>query len=654
MKKLFTFLAGAALLGSLSACSSDEPAKRPDGPEKPTTEKAYLSVIISSADNGIGRATTDGNYEDSKIDLEHKVKHAKFLFFDETGTFVLEGTALSDLDFEANKESDNIEYINQKNVIVLDKLTESDEYPSYMLTVLNAPGFTAGSTLTETLSKLSDYQQKVGNGSEAEDCFVMSTSSYLDNGNPGEGGYDNHKDFDLSNNRARYFTTFIKQTDYKTTAKEASEDKPVDVFVERLAAKVQVEISTSLPTITANGKTLYKISKTLAGGGNTDEGDIAGSGSILNTDLYIDLQGWDLSATLPQSYMCKNIRPTSEWALNMWGTNNLWNSIERHRSFWAVSTLYNQNPADFEGEDADANKKLHYVTNDFTTEGHTSTNPTLSKSFGVSDVAYCNEYTNTPTFIISEGSVDKRYVTQAVIRGVVCKADGTPLDMILSNGVLYVKAEYVQYILNRINNAQSKLNIWVKTGTSDTNEDYTQIGSEYFEVKPNSGSTKVGASKVYAKESAIKSLSNLYKYVEGKPAEGDTPEVPASWEPLDNDEKKVAAISELNNQLEEAQPSDASSAIIYDGGLCVYYIPIEHLGAIGPNAKESDLGYYGVVRNHWYKLTIDELASVGHGIWKPEHKTEPLKPEGPESKLYYLGAKINILSWKIVNQSVKL
>ena len=60
MKKLFTFLAGAALLGSLSACSSDEPAKGPEkGGETPNGDGAYLAVRIIG-DNVIGRSTTDG------------------------------------------------------------------------------------------------------------------------------------------------------------------------------------------------------------------------------------------------------------------------------------------------------------------------------------------------------------------------------------------------------------------------------------------------------------------------------------------------------------------------------------------------------------------------------------------------------------------
>ena len=45
---------------------------------------------------------------------------------------------------------------------------------------------------------------------------------------------------------------------------------------------------------------------------------------------------------------------------------------------------------------------------------------------------------------------------------------------------------------------------------------------------------------------------------------------------------------------------------------------------------------------------------MGHALYDPENGSEILKPEGPEDPLYYVGAKINILSWRVINQGVDL
>lgn len=661
MNKLFTFLASAALIGSLSACSSDEPTKGPDKGEDSTGEKAYLSIYISGVGDGIGRATTDGGFTDSddkshaaNFANEHEVKHAKFLFFDEKGNYVLEGKALN-LNFvpaegdAQGTDKNNIEYINEKNVIVLDKLTETGLYPSYMLTVLNAPDFKAGASLSETLGLLSDYKEKI---EDEKNYFIMSTSSYYNNNSTAD---PNHKDYvDEAKTKASYFATYIKQDNYSTSEETARNVTPVPVYVERLASKVQMTLGASLtPATMPEGVEgdFYEIKQTLAGGDNSDENSITTSGSLVNTKMYLQVLGWDLSAILPKSYMSKNLKPMTEWAFEMWGVTNIWNSIERHRSFWAASTLYDIDPSKIDDND----RLLQYVTNEYKKES----NPSLSKLFtnndkeGNKSTAYCNEYTNTPGKILSNGDVNRTFVTHAVVHARVCDKNGQPINMILSRGVLYEQSEYIAYIIRRINDAQKKLNLWLKVGETETEKDYEQIGIEYFKIAPIEGSTRVGAAKVYADVAKLKA-KDLYQYVEAT-GEGDDA-VPAKWVKL-TDEAKTNAISTLEGQLTAEQPADASSAIIYDGGDCVYYIPIEHLGAVGSAtaaAATNTVGYYGVVRNHWYQLTIDKFTSVGHGIWQPENNKETLEPEGPEEKLYYLGARINILSWKIVKQSVDL
>ncbi|MDE6308957.1 MAG: Mfa1 fimbrilin C-terminal domain-containing protein, partial [Muribaculaceae bacterium] len=86
----------------------------------------------------------------------------------------------------------------------------------------------------------------------------------------------------------------------------------------------------------------------------------------------------------------------------------------------------------------------------------------------------------------------------------------------------------------------------------------------------------------------------------------------------------------------------------YNNGAMYYNIPIGHQATVG-NTIDME-GYYGVVRNHWYKLNITKIMRIGVAVNNPEEIIIP-KPEIPE---YYLGADINILSWKVLDQDVPL
>lgn len=81
-------------------------------------------------------------------------------------------------------------------------------------------------------------------------------------------------------------------------------------------------------------------------------------------------------------------------------------------------------------------------------------------------------------------------------------------------------------------------------------------------------------------------------------------------------------------------------------GKAYYYIPISHLGA-----ATTDLAYYGVVRNHWYKVKVNSLKGFGTPVYKD---TKTIIPTIPDDSNTYLAAQINVLQWRVVEQSVDL
>lgn len=81
-------------------------------------------------------------------------------------------------------------------------------------------------------------------------------------------------------------------------------------------------------------------------------------------------------------------------------------------------------------------------------------------------------------------------------------------------------------------------------------------------------------------------------------------------------------------------------------GKAYYFIPISHLAT-----NAAKVGYYGVVRNHWYKIALKSLTGYGTPVYD-ENKT--IDPTMPEDQATYLAAKINVLQWRVVKQNVNL
>jgi hypothetical protein len=65
------------------------------------------------------------------------------------------------------------------------------------------------------------------------------------------------------------------------------------------------------------------------------------------------------------------------------------------------------------------------------------------------------------------------------------------------------------------------------------------------------------------------------------------------------------------------------------------------------------LGRWGIVRNNWYKISIDEIKGLGSPV--PEDYSGIIggtPDDNPETK-YYISAHVHILPWAVRNQSVK-
>lgn len=105
----------------------------------------------------------------------------------------------------------------------------------------------------------------------------------------------------------------------------------------------------------------------------------------------------------------------------------------------------------------------------------------------------------------------------------------------------------------------------------------------------------------------------------------------------------TGGVSNVNTYL--ANKDNNLYARKYTDGKCYYFVEIEHVAAQGENAAIK-----GIVRNHIYDLTLNSIEGPGIPVFDPDDVVIPEKPD--DENLYYLGARVNVLDWRIVTQGI--
>lgn len=105
---------------------------------------------------------------------------------------------------------------------------------------------------------------------------------------------------------------------------------------------------------------------------------------------------------------------------------------------------------------------------------------------------------------------------------------------------------------------------------------------------------------------------------------------------------KTGSEAEAGKETEVDAILNDYKKVLYWGDKVYFYTDIEHFGTATGTDK-------GVVRNHIYQLTVNSIAGLGTpfvpGIGD-------ITPEVPAEVTHELQAKINILKWKVVTQTV--
>lgn len=517
-KSLFAMFMAGCLLAS---CNNDEPNPNAGTGE---LETSYIAVSVNSA-NASTRAE-DGGYAEGN-DSEQKVTTAHFFFFDASGNpFTLNQESLVGGSDKANYVVKTIEDAGNKlpNVetitnVVLTIQNLQGEYPAQMLVVLNWDYAGEAISLTNLRNTLADYAAAVENTKG----FLMSNSAYVKGTNT-------------------VITATPITIENIASSESAAMAAPVQVFVERVAAKVTLKENKN----------------------NFDTGITDPDGK----KIYAHIVGWDVNTTLDHSYLVKEIDAT--WQDATLGFT--WNDEPYYRSYWAKSVAA-------DGVD------VKYDT-DFSYAGLTNT---------VNTGVYCLENTGETH-------------TQVVIAAELMDESQNPVQV----ARLYSEMYTFDGIKNVIANA---LKDHYYYGDETTKHTILPEHIDFF-VAGTSGKDSYTVKYRLTEEAAQ-----------------------LKWYYTDDAGKTFTAKTavEVNNYLATLEGAQAWNGKSY------YTVDIEHLGT--NHIK-------GVVRNHSYVITVDGISGLGTPVYDPNTVvTEPIKPEETTS---YVSARINVLSWKIVNQNVTL
>lgn len=543
----------------LAGCSQEEIAPNGEDNGNGEANTSYMAVNLVSSDV-MGTRAAQG-YEDGS-EAENHVTKVRFYFFNGVGGAVnvklQNGSYVNYYDWTPGDEDqsdgtntgDDIESKLKATIVINTKA--GDGIPQRIATVLNPTGLDNNSkSLSDLKAVVADYATSGENGLTSKGKFVMFNSV-------GGGGED-------------FSTTLIKDENLCKTEADAIAH-PVTIYVERSVAKVRVTLGANLGF--TNNKLALK---------DKDDKDLKVGGE----QVYLQLDGWGLTAETSEGRLVKKINP--KWEGAWWHT--------AYRSFWAINSKTATN--------------RYHSYNDIET------------SFGTENALYTNENAQLTDTDGSEGAAKER--TKFILKGKLCKADGTPFTIVRHLGVHFADTESETETENL---TELKKSILGQLSASGNNYYYsTESGREQI----GTGDLQI---VVATQEENEDSQNNCYVY-----AKLTTDAAAKTWyTSLEGGTAIKDGATEIDGKLANEEIVDR--ALVWNSGMTYYYNEIKHLN-----------DFNGVVRNHIYAINVTKIAGLGTPVYDPG---ETIYPETPEENDHYIAAQINILSWRVVDEDYEL
>lgn len=307
------FLAAAAAI-ALVGCNKEVGNVQPSAAEGPAS---FLQVDLRAA--GTITKADPGTFVYGS-DAENLVKTVHFWFFDANGgEYAVQNTdnyMAVNPSWTPGTPNQNVEEIS--DVVLVIKRSQQAP-PAKMVAVLNAPA-----DLQKSMS-LAELEAAVVKSLTTDDAFIMSNSVYAD-------GTVKVTATDIL--EENIFTTDV--TDYKagdvipsTETELLANITPIQVYVERVAAKVQVsgkDASGDVEAVDLNKIPVYAVAED---GTATTEQMTDSEGNA----LYVKVLGWQVTNNNDQANLIKVIDPS-------WSDLGFtpWNNAALYRSYWAKTS----------------------------------------------------------------------------------------------------------------------------------------------------------------------------------------------------------------------------------------------------------------------------------------------------------------------------
>lgn len=428
------------------------------------------------------------------------------------------------------------------------------------------------------------------------------TLSELRTSATGSKFYDKTNGFVMSNSVYERAGQDVCSTPVANSVFATSEDamkNPVDIYVERVNAKVNAKIDADYQR---TGETEKAWTKNADGKYQIEVGSIDVTTYEENTNaaptkntypVYAVVQGWQLADADGKAEVCKQIK--TSWYAGELGISP-WTTSDYHRCFWSKSVPFTS------GAQGGANHPVNPKFTDIT--------QSLSGEFSAEPV-----YTlpNTPDQVVTNPTTSLNTLTKLIVAAKLVYKDKNgnynPAQVCQYRGLTYLGEDAVK---KQIVGGFAKY--FKKTATG-----YQSIEASDITFKTVPGSSEVKDYEVVA--TLASNVGELYV------KDGET-----TYKTVSKDDVNAALAKE------EAQVRSTE-------GATYYYTPIKHLGDAGK------LGEYGIVRNHSYQVTIQNIKGFGTPVYDPKKEIDPMIPSDENT---YLAASIKVLSWRVVSSKVDL
>lgn len=591
---MFSSVLASALMLTVASCSSDDVTGGDAQNGKGAT--SYLAVNIENVGSApASRAYDQGNgtYEDG-TDAESKINKVRFYFFNGDGTPYLlvnndatQQTSVNYLEQTVEKVGDDHDHTAEtktKAVLVLNGETKA--IPASVIAVIN-PEVLDNTTLHSGTMTLSELRTSAI-GSKFYDTthgFVMSNSVYE------SAGQD-------------VCSTPVANNVFASS--DAALKKPVDIYVERVNAKVNAKIDADYVRTNETEKAWSKNAegKYQINVGNIDVTTYAENTNVTPTTktypVYAVVQGWQVADANGNAEVCKQIN--TAWYAGELGFSP-WTTSDYHRCFWSKSVPFTSGAQG--GVNQPVNPKFENIK--LSLSGDFSTTPVYTLP-------------NTPTEVIANPTTSLNTLTKLIVAAKLVYKDNNgdykPAQICQYRGLTYLGEEAVK---KQIVGGFAR---YFKKTTTESGDVYKSIEASDIAFKTVvPGSPESSGVKNYEVVATLAStVGDLYV------KNGD------AWTIASKDDVNAA----LAKETAQVRSTD---------GATYYYTPIKHLGEAGK------LGEYGIVRNHSYQVTIQNIKGFGTPVYDPKKEIDPMIPSDENT---YLAASIKVLSWRVVSSKVDL